>query len=43
LVADEFIRIHAEAHRAAGSPPFKSGVAKNFREAHLLGNLRDAL
>ena len=38
LVADEFVGVHAETHRASRAAPFEASVAEDFGEAHALGD-----
>src|SRR5438309_6102223 len=41
LAALELVRIHREAHRAAGAAPFESGILEDAIESALLGRPAD--
>ncbi len=43
LVTDEFVGVHAEAHRATRPTPFKAGITVNLCQAHAFGEAGYAL
>src|SRR4030095_3496589 len=43
LLTDQLVRIHAEAHRAAGAAPLEAGVPEYLIDAAALGRAAGAL